>query len=85
MYTSAKIIVVSSNILTKNKHTVLEIQFRSVQCTTATRIRKSFEQLFISIQAAQGDYGEQLLTNHFKKVFKPIYTVYTYSICMIHQ
>ena len=32
---------------------VLVIQFRSVKCVVATRIRKNFEQLLIPIQAMQ--------------------------------
>ena len=39
------------------EYTVLEVQFRSVKCTIVTRIRKNFEQLFIPIQAIQGDYS----------------------------
>ena len=37
------------------KHTVLEIQFRSVksQITAVTKIRKNFEQLFIPMPAMQ--------------------------------
>ena len=36
---------------------VLEIQFRSIKCVAVARIRKHSEQLFVSIQAMQGDYS----------------------------
>ena len=40
-----------------SEYTALEIQFRSVKCTAVTNIRKYLEQLFIPIQAIQGDYS----------------------------
>ena len=37
--------------------TVLEFQFWSAKCTVVTKLRKNFEQLFIPIQAIQGDHS----------------------------
>ena len=57
---------------------VLEIQFQSIKCAAAARIRKHSEQLFISIQAMQGDYSVQLSTNHFKK-FLNVFILYMHD------
>ena len=43
-----------------SSNTVLKIQFRSVKCTVVPRMRQNFEQLFIPIQARQGDYSVQM-------------------------
>ena len=53
-YRSAKYVVVA---MLGKKCTVLEIHFWSVKCTVVTRLRENFEQLFIPIQATQGDYN----------------------------
>ena len=44
-------------VVEKIKYTNLEIQFRPLKCTVVTRIRKTFEQPFIPIQAIQGSYS----------------------------
>ena len=52
--------------LNKNeRYMVLEIIFWSLKFTNVTRIHKNFVQLFISIQAIQGDYSAQMQTNLF--------------------
>ena len=57
------------------KKTVLEFQFRSVKYTVVTRLRQSFEQLFIPIQAIQGIRVCDV-NNPPQKVFKHGYTMY---------
>ena len=50
---------------------------------------QKFEQLSIPIQVIQGDYSGRLqcvdVNNPLQTVFKRVYTVYTYSNCMINQ
>ena len=70
--------------ISNNHYTVLEIQFRFVKCTTVTRIYKNFEQLFIPSKRYGTITGVDV-NKPLQKVFKPVYTVHTYSNCMIHQ
>ena len=39
------------------QYMVLDIRFWSIKYTVVTRLRKHFEQLFIPIEAMQGDYS----------------------------
>ena len=67
-----------------SQYTVLEIQFRSVKPTIVTTLPKNFEQLFIPIQAIQGDYSVWMWTTHFKKISN-VFILYNYSNCTINQ
>ena len=58
-----------------SSNTVLKIQFRSVKCTVVPRIRQNFEQLFIPIQARQGDYCADV-NKLLQKLFEGVNTVH---------
>ena len=61
------------------EYTVLEFQFRSVKCTVVTKISSNFP-LLSKRQLQCSD-----VNNSLQKVFKRVYTIYTYSNCTINQ
>ena len=71
---------------TKDQYTVLEFQFRSVECMVDTKLSKNFEQLSFPIQAIQGDtvcWCKQYASKGFQTCLYCIYSFKSYDKSII--
>ena len=61
-----------------NQYTVLEFHFRSVKCTVVTRLRKNSSNFSFLFKRYKPITVCVDVNNPLQKVFKRVYTVYTY-------